>query len=145
MGKEKDLHIRMNEDDFHFLSELCELHKCTKTELTTELIRRGDYTVLNYDGIKDFNKIFGNIGNNINQIARTLNIANKNGFLSQEQYTYIQDIFKNIQSEYLRHQLGSDQMLRKIYRIKIKKEKIKYPDTVIELPKDMEDKKIETD
>lgn len=128
MGKEKDLHIRMNEDDFHFLSELCELHKCTKTELTTELIRRGDYTVLNYDGIQDFNKIFGNIGNNINQIARALNIANKNGLFSQEQYMYIQDIFKNIQSEYLKHQLGSDQMLRKIYRIKMKKGKIKYPD-----------------
>lgn len=108
MGKEKDLHIRMNEDDFHFLSELCELHKCTKTELTTELIRRGDYTVLNYDGIQDFNKIFGNIGNNINQIARALNIANKNGLFSQEQYMYIQDIFLMKIKDYGRNQNYED-------------------------------------
>lgn len=126
MSKEKELHIRLSEDDHQFLELLCEKYECNKTELVTELIRCGNYTVLNYDTIKDFNRIFGSIGNNINQIARALNIIKKTQLMSQEQYDEIIQIYENVNKEYLKHQLYSDKLLRKIYRIKLKKEKINY-------------------
>lgn len=130
MSKEKDLHIRLNEDDHQFLEFLCEKYECSKTELVTELIRCGNYTILNYDMIRDFNRIFGNIGNNINQIARALNIIKRTQIMSEQQYDGILQIYESLSNEYSKHQMESDKMLRKIYRIKLKKEKINYTDII---------------
>lgn len=126
MSKEKELHIRMSDEDAEFLKLLCEKYQCSKTELITELIRKGEYTVLNYDTIKQFNVVFGRIGNNINQIARSLNIINKTQLMNDEQFQFISDMYKSIQHEYLKYQLESDKMIRKIFRIRLNKERIDY-------------------
>ena len=115
----------MSDKDYHFMKFLCEQYECNQTDLITELIRRGEYTELNYDDIKEFNRIFGNIGNNINQIARILNTANKNTLFTEEQYEEIKRIYDVSKQEYSKHQLGIDKVLRRIYRIKLKKHKYK--------------------
>lgn len=74
MTKLKQLHIRLYEKDMNYLNDICEKLQCTKTQYITELIRKGEYTQITYDGFNDFQKQFGAIGNNINQIARALNI-----------------------------------------------------------------------
>ena len=66
MSKTKRFEMRMNEDDFNFMKFLCDQYQCDQTQLITELIRRGEYTILNYETIKEVNKVVGNIGNNIN-------------------------------------------------------------------------------
>lgn len=121
MNKIKSLHIRMNEEDFDFLKYLCEQYNCSQTNLVTKLIRRGEYIQLNFHKILEFNKVFGNIGNNINQIARLLTPENNNTLFTMEQYKEIQKIFESLKMEYVKHQVGSDKMIRKIYRIKIQK------------------------
>lgn len=123
MNKDKDLHIRMKENDFNYLKQLCKIHSCTQTELITELIRRGTYTQLNYETLKNFNRIFGNIGNNINQIAKVLNIIKNTQTMSEEQYQKLIEIYNSMKSEYMKHQLYSDKLLRKIYRLKLDKKK----------------------
>ena len=128
MNKNKRIDIRMSEEDYNFMKFLCEQYECNQTDLITELIRKGEYTELNYDVIKEFNRIFGNIGNNINQIARLLNTANKNTLFTEEQYNEIERIYKVLKEEYTKHQLGTDKMLRKIYRVKLKKYKFEIDD-----------------
>lgn len=120
--------MRMNEDDFNFMKFLCDQYQCDQTQLITELIRRGEYTILNYETIKEFNKVFGNIGNNINQIARILNTANKNILFTEEQFQEILRIHEYLKIEYSKHQLGSNKMLKKIYRIKLEKGKNRFDD-----------------
>lgn len=111
--KNKDIHIRITESDLNYLKQLCKHYNCSQTILITELIRRGEYTQLNYEGLDEFMCMFGKIGNNINQIARALNIIKKEGYMTDNQYEEIIDNFKSIKEFYNLHQLESREMLKK--------------------------------
>lgn len=123
--KEERLYIRLKKEDKDYLNKRCRIHNCSKTQLIIELIRQDEYIELNYDGIDQFNRVFGNIGTNINQMARALNIIKMSGDMSNEQYQMIMEIFEKIKKEYEIHQLYSHEMLKKIYRVKRKKIKYK--------------------
>ena len=130
--KEKEIHIRLSKDDADFLNELCKNYNCTKTNLITELIRRGEYTQLNYQGIDEFLHVFGMIGTNINQIARSLNIIKNSGGMTEEQYQEIIKNFNLTKSVYEVHQIESREMLKRIYKIKREKNRYKSLDELEE-------------
>lgn len=126
MTKLKQLHIRLYEKDMNYLNDICEKLQCTKTQYITELIRKGEYTQITYDGFNDFQKQFGAIGNNINQIARALNIIKNSDQMTDDQYEEILKSFEAIRNEYLKYQDENIRMLKMMYRNK--REKVRYED-----------------
>ena len=126
MTKLKQLHIRLYEKDMNFLNDICEKLQCTKTQYITELIRKGEYTQITYDGFNDFQKQFGAIGNNINQIARALNIIKNSDQMTDDQYEEILKSFEAVRNEYLKYQDENIRMLKMMYRNK--REKVRYED-----------------
>lgn len=126
MTKLKQLHIRLFEKDMNYLNDICEKLQCTKTQYITELIRKGEYTQITYDGFNDFQKQFGAIGNNINQIARALNIIKNSDQMTDDQYEEILKSFEAVRNEYLKYQDENIRMLKMMYRNK--REKVRYED-----------------
>lgn len=126
MTKLKQLHIRLYEKDMNYLNDICEKLQCTKTQYITELIRKGEYTQITYDGFNDFQKQFGAIGNNINQIARALNIIKNSDQMTDDQYEEILKSFEAVRNEYLKYQDENIRMLKMMYRNK--REKVRYED-----------------
>lgn len=126
MTKLKKLHIRLYEKDMNYLNDICEKLQCTKTQYITELIRKGEYTQITYDGFNDFQKQFGAIGNNINQIARALNIIKNSDQMTDDQYEEILKSFEAVRNEYLKYQDENIRMLKMMYRNK--REKVRYED-----------------
>lgn len=126
--KEERIEIRLSVEDKNYLNELCEYYSCNKTTLITELIRRGEFTQVNYEGIDKYLSVFGRIGSNINQIARALNIIKNTNVMNEEQYQEIMNNFKTIKSIYETHQFESREMLKKIYKIKREKKRYKISD-----------------
>lgn len=126
MTKLKQLHIRLYEKDMNYLNNICEKLQCTKTQYITELIRKGEYTQITYDGFNDFQKQFGAIGNNINQIARALNIIKNSDQMTDDQYEEILKSFEAVRNEYLKYQDENIRMLKMMYRNK--REKVRYED-----------------
>lgn len=126
MTKLKQLHIRLYEKDMNYLNDICEKLQCTKTQYITELIRKGEYTQITYDGFNDFQKQFGAIGNNINQIARALNIIKNSDQMTDDEYEEILKSFEAVRNEYLKYQDENIRMLKMMYRNK--REKVRYED-----------------
>ena len=126
MTKLKQLHIRLYEKDMNYLNDICEKLQCTKTQYITELLRKGEYTQITYDGFNDFQKQFGAIGNNINQIARALNIIKNSDQMTDDQYEEILKSFEAVRNEYLKYQDENIRMLKMMYRNK--REKVRYED-----------------
>lgn len=124
MTKLKQLHIRLLDEDMNYLNEICKRLHCTKTQYITELIRKGEYTQITYDGFNDFQKQFGAIGNNINQIARALNIIKNTDHMTDDQYEEILKSFEAVKNEYLKYQDENIRMLKMMYRNK--REKVRY-------------------
>lgn len=126
MTKLKQLHIRLLNEDMNYLNDICKRLHCTKTQYITELIRKGEYTQITYDGFNDFQKQFGAIGNNINQIARALNIIKNSNQMTDDQYEEILKSFETVRNEYLKYQDENIRMLKMMYRNK--REKVRYKD-----------------
>lgn len=126
MTKLKQLHIRLLNEDMNYLNDICKRLHCTKTQYITELIRKGEYTQITYDGFNDFQKQFGAIGNNINQIARALNIIKNSNQMTDDQYEEILKSFETVRNEYLKYQDENIRMLKMMYRNK--REKVRYED-----------------
>lgn len=124
--KNKQFNLRMSIEDFNYLTKICERLHCTKTQYITELIRKGEYTQITYDGFNDFQKQFGAIGNNINQIARALNIIKNSDQMTDDEYEEILKSFEAVRNEYLKYQDENIRMLKMMYRNK--REKVRYED-----------------
>ena len=125
--KTKRIEIRLSLEDYNYLNLIVE--KCgakNRTEFITELIRKGEYTQITYDGFNDFQKQFGAIGNNINQIARALNIIKNSDQMTDDQYEEILKSFEAVRNEYLKYQDENIRMLKMMYRNK--REKVRYED-----------------
>ena len=88
--------------------------------------QKGEYTQIIYDGFNDFQKQFGAIGNNINQIARALNIIKNSDQMTDDQYEEILKSFEAVRNEYLKYQDENIRMLKMMYRNK--REKVRYED-----------------
>lgn len=125
--KTKRIEIRLSLEDYNYLNLI--VKKCgakNRTEFITELIRKGEYTQITYDGFNDFQKQFGAIGNNINQIARALNIIKNSDQMTDDQYEEILKSFEAVRNEYLKYQDENIRMLKMMYRNK--REKVRYED-----------------
>ena len=69
--KNKDLHIRISEDDLNYIKERSRLAKLTLTEFVTKSAL--NKKILVADGYKEFTGELRRIGINLNQIARNSN------------------------------------------------------------------------
>lgn len=125
--KTKRIEIRLSLEDYNYLNLIVKKSGAkTRTQFITELIRKGEYTQITYDGFNDFQKQFGAIGNNINQIARALNIIKNSDQMTDDQYEEILKSFEAVRNEYLKYQDENIRMLKMMYRNK--REKVRYED-----------------
>ena len=89
--KDRQINIRMNKDILNILELKANAANMSKTEYITRAILD---SYIKVDNSKDISKLIGSvnkIGNNINQIARNLNIANKQDKLDDINYDNILD------------------------------------------------------
>lgn len=120
--KKKQRNFRLSNDVYNCLTQSAEFHHIDRTKFLSELIMKGEYTEIHVDGLIELQKAFGQIGNNVNQIARILNNVSKDGtLLTEEQYKEIKQMYEVLEKIIELHSLANNEMLKKIYNIKKKK------------------------
>ncbi len=88
--KNKMLRIRLTDDEYNLLKEKADKAGKTMSEFVRDYITRGKVN----SKCKDLPSLIlhlSKIGNNINQIARNLNIAKKEGYLAEQDYDLLLD------------------------------------------------------
>ncbi|MBM6831010.1 plasmid mobilization protein [Faecalicoccus acidiformans] len=76
--KTKRIEIRVSEEFYNLLEEICKQLKCTKTTYIAERCLSADYSVweLEYDKLEIF-PLIAKMSNNMNQLARSMNSIEK--------------------------------------------------------------------
>ena len=88
--KTKMLRIRLTNDEYNLLKEKADKAGKTMSELVRDYITKGKVN----SKCKDLPSLIlhiSKIGNNINQIAKNLNIAKKEGYLAEQDYDLLLD------------------------------------------------------
>jgi len=88
--KNKMLRIRLTDDEYNLLKEKADKAGKTMSEFVRDYITKGKVN----SKCKDLPSLIlhlNKIGNNINQIARNLNIAKKEGYLAEQDYDLLLD------------------------------------------------------
>jgi len=88
--KTKMLRIRLTDDEYNLLKEKADKAGKTMSEFVRDYITKGKVN----SKCKDLPSLIlhlSRIGNNINQIARNLNIAKKEGYLAERDYDLLLD------------------------------------------------------
>lgn len=90
--KEKRFEIRIDEKEKNYLKNKAKKMNISVSELIRVSTKYGGYITVNYDGLNNLSFQISQIGNNINQIARGINIMN----LDQKKFNIdeIEDVMK---------------------------------------------------
>jgi len=96
MNKSKDpktrmLRIRLSDTEYDLLKEKSEKTNKTMSDFIRDFITKGKVTKCRKENLSSLILHLSLIGNNINQIAKNLNIANKQGNLSEQDYDLLLD------------------------------------------------------
>ena len=120
-----DIHIRVPKDVKDYIDLAATYHGISNTDFMIKQCLRKDFVCVDFSDLKQTNNIFSSIGNNVNQIARSLNIlVNSQDKLSQEQFDYIQKEMESIQAIFFQHKELLDNLVVDSYKM-IKKTKIR--------------------
>ena len=83
-----------------YISNAAKYHNCSMTDFIIMQCMRQEYVVVDWKNINNVTRLFANISNNINQIARILNYANKNNEVIDEEKTErIAALFNEVKKE----------------------------------------------
>ena len=77
MKKTEKISIRVDSDTKQYIDNALQLHRCNRTEFIIKQIMREEYYEVKMDEVKQLIYLMGNIANNMNQIARALNVLKK--------------------------------------------------------------------
>lgn len=119
MAKERiRVEIRTDANFKKYLEEASAFHGCTMTDFVITQCLNQEYIEVNWKDIDELIRLFSNLANNINQIARILNSARKNSdFLTDEQLEAIQIKFDNAIKLFDEHRAGADKNIDALYQL----------------------------
>lgn len=84
MNKNMDIHLRVTEEEKRILNEIA---KELRTDITKYMLRRAfqsEYTLIEIKENQELGSVICKLGNNVNQIARGINVITRNYIDSQE-------------------------------------------------------------
>lgn len=121
--------IRMPEETKEYIERASAYHGISMTDFIIKQCLREEFVVIDFENINELLRLFSNVSNNINQIARILNIANKkNKLMSNDELIHITKLFEDVKIEFEHHLNESNKTVKEIYQLSSKQKKRKLDD-----------------
>lgn len=99
-NKTTRIDIRVTPEVKNYISNAAAFHQCSISDFVIMQCLCQEYVVVDWKNINNVTRLFANISNNINQIARILNYANKNNDIIDEEKTErIAALFNEVKKE----------------------------------------------
>lgn len=122
--KNERLYVRTTPETKKYIEQAAAYHGINMTDFIIKQCLREEFVVINFENMNELLRLFSNISNNINQIARTLNIANKkNEMMSDADLLQIKKLFEDVKTEFENHLNESNKTVKEIYRLSSKQKK----------------------
>lgn len=118
MKKTEKISIRVDSDTKQYIDNALQLHRCNRTEFIIKQIMREEYYEVKMDEVKQLIYLMGNIANNMNQIARALNVLKKkDDKITDDEFQELSERMTMIESLFGKHDEELQKELLRLYHI----------------------------
>ncbi len=119
------IEFRLSKEEKEYMKQCAKFHNLPVSEFILKQCSKKEFVECNFKEIEKLLRLFGNLTNNMNQVARTLNYAKKSGALLKEyDIKMIKSLLLENKEYYQQYEEEIKKGLLKINRI-IKKNKIR--------------------
>lgn len=123
--KESNIHFRVDRETKSMLREAADAHHLSMSEFILRQSLNDEFIEINFEQVDRISFLFANISNNINQIARALNIIKQQETADPDAISQIADLFQDTIHIFNEHKSAMNESVQQLYQLSSKNKKRK--------------------
>lgn len=123
--KECNIHIRVDRETKASLKEAAAAHHLSMTEFILRQSLNDQFVEINFEQVDRISYLFANISNNVNQIARALNIIKQQEIADPDALSQITDLFQDTMHIFNEHKTQMNGSVQQLYQLSNKNKRRK--------------------
>lgn len=123
--KECNIHIRVDRETKASLKEAAAAHHLSMTEFILRQSLNDQFVEINFEQVDRITFLFANISNNVNQIARALNIIKQQEIADPDALSQITDLFQDTIHIFNEHKAQMNGSVQQLYQLSNKNKRRK--------------------